>query len=119
MHKGFEIPVLTTREAVGKTTPSKHETSYNIRYNNVCIVGPEPKYNTEHRFAEHADERLRDRYTFPESVLSIHPKPTIRELKWTQSDVLSWFKDAKVKKRGKKLSHVMFGSPPLFYTDPL
>ena len=28
MHKHFSIPVLTTREAVGKTGPSKHETSY-------------------------------------------------------------------------------------------
>ena len=26
MHKHFSIPVLTTREAVGKTSPSKHET---------------------------------------------------------------------------------------------
>ena len=30
MHKKFEIPVLTTREAVGKTTSSKHEISYGI-----------------------------------------------------------------------------------------
>ena len=30
MHEKFEIPVLTTREAVGKTTPSKHETNYGI-----------------------------------------------------------------------------------------
>ena len=42
MHKKFEIPVLTTREAVGKTTPSKHETSYGIQYRNLCIVGPDP-----------------------------------------------------------------------------
>ena len=42
MHKKFEIPVLTTREAVGKTTPSKHETSYGTQYRNVCIVGPAP-----------------------------------------------------------------------------
>ena len=32
MHKKFEIPGLTTREAVGKTTPSKHKTSYGIQY---------------------------------------------------------------------------------------
>ena len=50
MHKTLEIPVLTTTEAVGKTTPSKHETSYGIRYGNLCIVGPGPKYNTEHTF---------------------------------------------------------------------
>ena len=89
MHKKFEIPVLTTREAVGKTTPSKHEISYGIRYRNLCIVGPDPKYNTEHTFAEEADERLRDHYKFLKSVLSTHPKPIVCELKWTQSDVLS------------------------------
>ena len=63
MHKKFEIPVLTTKEAVGKTTPSKHETSYGIQYRNLCIVGPDPKYNTEHTFAEEADERVRDHYS--------------------------------------------------------
>ena len=60
MHKKFQIPGLTTREAVGKATPSKHETSYGIQYRNLCIVGPDPKYNTQHMFAEEADERLRD-----------------------------------------------------------
>ena len=60
MHKKFEIPVLTTGEAVGKTTPSKHETSYGIWYRNLCIVGPDPKYKTPHAFAEEADEHLRD-----------------------------------------------------------
>ena len=68
MHENFEIPVLTTREAVGKTTPSKHEISY----------GKLPKYNTVHMFAEEADECLRDHYKFLESVLSTHPKPIIR-----------------------------------------
>ena len=120
MHKKFEIPVLTTREAVGKTTLSKHETSYGIQYRNLCIVGPDPKYNTEHTFAEEADERLRDHYKFFKSVLSTHPEPIIHDLKWTQSDVLSWFKDAKVKKRSKKVitCNVQF-PPPLFYTHPL
>ena len=90
MHKKFEIPALTTREALGKTTPSKHETSYGIQYRNLCIVGPDPKYNTEHTFAEEADERLRDHYKFLNSfVLSTHHEPIIGELKWTQSDVLS------------------------------
>ena len=103
MHKKFEIPVLTTKEAVGKTTPSKHETSYGIQYGNLCIVGPDSKYNTEHMFAEEASERLSDHYKFLKSVLSTHPKPIIRELKWTQSDVLPWFKDAKVKKRSEKI----------------
>ena len=115
MHKKFEIPVLTTREAVGKTTPSKHETSYGIQYRNLCIV--DPKYNTEHTFAEEADERLRDHYKFLKSVFSTHPEPIIRELKWAQSDLSLRFKDAKVKKRCKNLSSVMFSSPPcLSYT---
>ena len=83
MHKKFAIPLLTTREAVGKTTPSKHETSYGIQYRNLCIVGPDPKYNTEHTFAEEVDERLRDHYKFLKSVVSTHPEPIFRELKWT------------------------------------
>ena len=69
MHKKFEIPVLTTREAVGKTTPLKHETSYAVQYRNLCIVGPHAKYNTEHMFAEEADARLRGHYKFLKSVL--------------------------------------------------
>ena len=90
MHKKFEIPVLTTREAVGKTTPSKHETSYGIQYRNLCIVGPDPKYNIKHTFAEEANEGLRDHYKFLKSVFSTHPEPIIRELKWMQTHVLSW-----------------------------
>ena len=43
MHKHFSIPVLTTREAVSKTSPSKHETSYGVQCRNLCIVGPNPK----------------------------------------------------------------------------
>ena len=89
MHKKFEIPVLTTREAVGKTTPSKHETSYSVQYWNLCIVGPDAKYNTEHTFAEEADEWLRGHYKFLWSVLSTHLEPIIRDFKLTQSDVLS------------------------------
>ena len=116
MHKKFEIPVLTTREAVGKTTPSKHETSYGIPYRNLCIFGHDSKYNTEHTFAEEADERLRDHYKFLKSVLSTHPKRKIREVKWRQSDVLSWFKDAKVKQRSKKTitRNVQFPSSTCF-----
>ena len=57
MHKHFSIPVLTTREAVGKTSPSKHETSYGVQYRNLCIVGPDPKYNTDRTFAEESEER--------------------------------------------------------------
>ena len=102
MHRNFQIPVLTTREAVGKTTPPKHETNYGIHYRNLYIVGPDPKCNAEHTFAEEGNERLRDHYKFLKFVLSTHPAPIIRELKWMQSDVLSWFKNAKVKKRGKK-----------------
>ena len=62
MHKKFEITVSASREAVGKTTPSKHETSYGIQYRNLCIVGLDPKDSTEHTFAEEADERLCDHY---------------------------------------------------------
>ena len=113
MHKKFEVLILTIREAVGKTTPSKHRTSYGIRYSNLCIVGPDPKYNTEHTFAEEEDERLGDHYNFLKSVFSTHPEPIIRELKWTQSDVLSWFKDAKVKKRSKKIITCNFQFLPL------
>ena len=120
MHKKFEISVLTTKEAVGKTPPSKHEISYSIEYKDLCLVGPDPKYNTEHTFAVEADARLRDHYKFLNSVFLTHREPMIRELNWTQSDVLSRFKDAKVKKRSKKISHVMFSFPSsLLYTPPL
>ena len=81
MHKTFAILVLTTKEAVGKTTPSKHETSYGIQYRNLCIVGLDPKYNIERTFAEEADERLRDHCKFLKCVLSTHAEPIIRELK--------------------------------------
>ena len=64
MHRKFNVSVLTTREVVGKKTPSKHETSYGVQYRNLCIVGPDAKYNTEHTFAEGADEQLRGHYEF-------------------------------------------------------
>ena len=116
MHKQFEIPVLTTGEAVSKTTPSKQETSYGIRYRNLCIFGLDSKYNREHTFAEEADERLH--YEFLNSVLSNHPEPIVRELKRTQTDVLLRLQDAKVQKRSKELLLVMAPPPPL-YTSPL
>ena len=102
MHKHFSIPVLTTREAVGKTSPSKHETSYGVQYRNLCIVGPDAKCNTHRTFAQESDERLCVHYMYLKSILSTHPDSTIRELKWRQSDVVTWFKEAKVKSGPKK-----------------
>ena len=52
MHKKFAqppnntIPELTTREAVGKTTPSKQLTSYVVQYKNLCITSLDLKYDT-------------------------------------------------------------------------
>ena len=115
MHKHFSIPVLTTREAVGKTSPSKHETSYGVQYRNLCIVGPDPKYNTDRTFAEESEERLRAHYMYLKSILSTHPDSTIRELKWTQSDVVTWFKEAKIKKRSKKVVSCNVQFPPLSF----
>ena len=115
MHKHFSIPVLTTREAVGKTSPSKHETSYGVQYRNLCIVGPDPKYNTDRTFAEESEERLRVHYMYLKSILSTHPDNTIRELKWTQSDVVTWFKEAKIKKRSKKVVTCNVQFPPLSF----
>ena len=115
MHKHFSIPVLTTREAVGKTSPSKHETSYGVQYRNLCIVGPDPKYNTDRTFAEESEERLRVHYMYLKSILSTHPDSTIGELKWTQSDVVTWFKEAKVKKRSKKVVSCNVQFPPLSF----
>ena len=115
MHKHFSIPVLTTREAVGKTSPSKHETSYGVQYRNLCIVGPDPKYNTDRTFAEESEERLRVHYMYLKSILSTHPDSTIRELKWTQSDVVTWFKEAKIKKRSKKVVTCNVQFPPLSF----
>ena len=119
IHKKFEIPVATIREAVGKTTPSKHETSCVMHYGNLCIVGPNAKNSIEHTFPQESDKPLRDHYKFLKSVFPAHREPTIGQLKRTQSDVLSWFKDAKVEKRNKKSSLVMSAPPPLlFYTHP-
>ena len=92
MHKHFSIPVLMTRE-----------TSYGVQYKNLYIAGPDPKYNTDRTFAEESDERLCVHYMYLKSILSLHPDSTIRQLKWTQSDVVTWFKEAKVKKRYKKV----------------
>ena len=77
MHTKFEKPVFTTKEAVGKTTPSKNETNYGIQCRNLCMFGPDSKYNTQGTFAEEADERPRDHYTFLKCLLSTRPKPII------------------------------------------
>ena len=115
MHKHFSIPVLTTREAVGKTSPSKHETSYGVQYKNLCIVGPDPKYNTDRTCAEESEERLRVHYMYLKSILSTHPDSIIRELKSTKSDVVTWFKEAKVKKWSKKVVTCNVQFPPLSF----
>ena len=49
------------------------------------------------------------------SILSTHPDSTIRELKWTQSDVVTWFKEAKIKKRSKKVVSCNVQFPPLSF----
>ena len=115
MHKHFSIPVLTIREALGKTSPSKHETSYGVQYRNLCIVGPDPKYNTDRTFAKEFDERVCVHYMYLKSILPTHPDSTIREFKWTQSDVVTWFKEAKVKKRSKKVVTCNVQFPPLSF----
>ena len=112
MHKHCSILVLTTREALGKTSPSKHEASSSVQYRNLCIVGPDPKYNTDRTFGEESDERLCVHYMYLKSILSTHPDSTIRELKWTQSDVVTWFKEAKVKRRSKKVVTGNMQPPP-------
>ena len=105
MHKKFAppakntSPVLTTGEAVGKTTPSKHETSYGVQYRNLCITGPDVKYHTDRTFANDSDERPRSHFQFMKSILSTHPDSLIRGLKWTKADIEMWFKEAGVKKR--------------------
>ena len=112
MHKHFSIPVLTTREAVGKTSPSKHETSYGVQYKNLCIVGADPNYNTDRTFAQESDERLLEHYKYLKSIISTNSDSTIRELKWTHSDVVTWFKEAKVKKRSKQVLTCNVQPPP-------
>ena len=49
------------------------------------------------------------------SMLSTHPDSTVRELKWTKSDVVTWFKEAKVKKRSKKVVTCNVQFPPLSF----
>ena len=118
MHKKFAqppkntIPVLTTREAVGKTTLRKHETSYGVRYKNLCITGPDVKYDNDRMFADDSDERLRSHFLFLKSILSTHPDTLIRDRKWTKADIQSWFKEADVKKCSKKLLPQTCTSPP-------
>ena len=68
MHKHFSTLALRTREAVGKTSPRKNETSYGMQCRNLCIVGPNPKYNTDRTFAEESDERLRVHYMYLKSI---------------------------------------------------
>ena len=46
------IRVFTTHEAVGKTTPSKHETSYGVQYRHLCITGPDVNHDTTRTFAD-------------------------------------------------------------------
>ena len=72
--------MLTTREVVGKTTPSKHETSYGVQYRNLCLTGPDVKYDTHRTFADDSDERLRSHFQFLKSILSTHPDKVIRDL---------------------------------------
>ena len=115
MHKRFSIPILTTRQAVGKTSPSKHETSYGVQFRNLCIVGLDPKCNTDRTFAEESEERLRVHYMYFKSIPSTHPDNAIRELKWTQSHVVTWFKEAKIKKRSKKVVTCNVQFPPLSF----
>ena len=66
-------------------------------------------------FAEEFEERLRVHYMYLKSILSTHPDSTIRELKWTQSDVVTWFKEAKIKKRSKKVVTCNVQFPPLSF----
>ena len=109
MHKKFAQPpkntilMLTTREVVGKITPSEHETSYGVQYRNLCITSPDVKYDTDRTFADDSDERLRSHFQFLKSILCMHLDPLIRDLKWTKADIQGWYKEADVKKHSKKL----------------
>ena len=92
MHKKFAqpkntIPMSTTREVVSKTTPSKHEALYGVQYKNLCITGPDVKYDTDRTFADDSPERLRSHFLFLTSILSTHPDTLIRDLKWTKADI--------------------------------
>ena len=95
--------MLTTREAVGKTTLSKHETLYGVQYMNLCITGPEVKYDSNRTFADDSDEQLRSHCLFLKSILSTHPDTLIRDLKWTKADIQTWCKEATSKDVLKKL----------------
>ena len=109
LHKKFAqppkstIPALTTREAVGKTTPSTHKTSYGVQYRLSCITGPDLEYDTDRTFSDESNERLRSHFLFLKSILSTHPDTLIRDLKWTKADIQTWSKEADRKKRSKKL----------------
>ena len=61
------------------------------------------------------EQRLRVHYMYLKSIPSTHPDSTIRELKWTQSDVVTWFKEAKIKKRSKKVVNCNVQFPPLSF----
>ena len=96
--------MLTTRDAVGKTTPSKHETSYGVQYGNLCITGTHVNYDDHRTFTDDSDERVRSHFLFfLKSILSTHPDTLIIDLNWTEADIHRWFKEAEGKKRSKTL----------------
>ena len=109
MHNKFAQPpkntilVLTTRKAIGKTTPSKHETSYGVQYRSLCITDPDVTYDAACTFDDDSDERLRSHFLLLKSLLSTHHDTLIRDLKWTKVDIETWLKEADVKKPSKKL----------------
>ena len=108
VHKKFvqppnnTIPVLTTHDDVGKTTSSKHETSYRVPYRNLCNSSPDVKYITDRMFIDDTNEGLRSHFQFLKSILSTHRDPLIRDLEWTKADLQGWFKEAEVKKCSQK-----------------
>ena len=118
MHKNFAqppkntIPMLTTLEALGKTTPNKHETSYGVHCRNLSITGLDLKYDIDRTFADDLHERLRSHFLFLNSILSTHLDTLIRDLKRTKADVHTWFKAANIKKRSKIITANVHPPPP-------
>ena len=88
MQKKFSIRVLITRQVVKKVNPNKYETSYKVRYHNLCVLGPDPNYNTDCKFADETEKHLRIHYLYLKPVLSTHQDEIIRHPKWMQSDVV-------------------------------
>ena len=71
-------------------------------YRHLKVTPPEQKYDTDHSFADAADEHGRQHYKFLKETLAAHPLAVVRGLRWQQTDLLQWFEKSAKKKKSEK-----------------